>query len=1321
MTGQLPTTQLERQNRQLKLLRKISRLLNTEKDLAYLLTRIGECLIEGLICDFVWFGVSNSSGAKLAPWLAVPTVSLGFTCSDAMGDPPDWSNDPAGNAVSTRQPVVLDYSNKDPRLNIWCEYFASDHLSRIAALPVCHEEKVFGAMVLLSASSSSFTNDEMEMLTEIASDVGRIWQAIEDEQFRCRAQRELDNSRKNFTSLIESIQETIFFKDNKGRWLITNEASKTLFKLNQRNWVGRTDLELAEDLPDLKGVHQSCFESDELAWKNRKPTTFLERCISSDGHPLEFEVHKIPLFEKDGSRKGLVIYGRDITEKNIRDKALVLSEMMASQSRDSILRIRKSDGQIMDANTAAVLTYGFSRDKLLTKNIQSLRAPNAAQEFSRQYELAANDGVLFETQHLRQNGEVFPVEVSSRGITLDGEIYLISSIRDISNRKKSEQRMRLLQTAVSVAGCGILITDFQGNIVWVNQAFSCLTGYSSAEVIGQTPRILKSDHHSPEFYQQLWSTIKSGQNWTGELKNIRKDGSVYEVNLTITPVKDEQGNFPHFIGVVEDITLRKESARELLQAHDFYLNLLESAPALIWRATINGNCDWFNQTWLKFTGRSMEQEVGDGWAEGVHPEDLKSCLDLYQAALKKREPFVMEYRLRRHDGVFHWVIDHGRPFNTANGSFSGYIGYCFDIHDSKVGAQQLAQAKESLEQANSRLEAHVEARNQENAILSDVIEKSEMAFCIGTSDGRLIMVNQAFVNLTGYPENELLAETFSWEQNLTPPEWRTTEAAFLAKSKTSRTTVSYEKEYLRKDGSRIPVELTVQPIFDSQGELLHHRVFLADISERKQAAYALESALKQADLANQAKSIFLANMSHEIRTPMNAILGYTQLLQRDEQVSADVKAKLSVINRNGESLLTILNDILDLAKIEAGRAQINLTQFNLLELCEELVTFFREAATAKKLSLNLIKTGINFPNLRADREKIRNILVNLLGNAVKFTHQGGITLTVNMETIPTGRAIVEFSVSDTGTGITAEELVRLFQKFQQGEAGKNLTGGTGLGLALCREYATLLGGQITATSELGRGSSFVAKLPVETTDTSPILLHASSQTRNFIAAELSKLQILIVDDNIDNLNFLTDLLTEEGFVVRTATGGREAISICAELTPHLILIDLRMADLDGLMTIQALRAMPHLVKVKIITVSATAYEADRQKAITAGADDFIPKPVQAETLLCALAKQLNLARDFANEFLQVKPTEKSNGERTSAISLVRFPKDWRQQLREAVMIADFNLVEKLLKQGAEIDVISVEGLGQLAHEFASENILELLDSAENQTPHNDYA
>ena len=1306
---------------------------------------------------------------------------------------------------------------------------------------------------------------------------------------------ELLAAQENLITLIDALPDNVIFKDAVGRWLVVNPPAVEFFQLKGVPWIGKTDAELAKEIPALKDLFAACTRSDEAGWAAGKLTHVTERGPGPDGRMQEHEVHKVPLFNPDGSRHALLIVGRDVTEKRRLEKSLKLSELMASQSRDVLLLVRNRDGQIMTANASAVEFYGYTPEELLTKTIYDLRQNNNVALAAHQLSQAFASGILFETVHVHKDGHTIPVEVSSRGVSHEGEEFLISSVRDISIRKEAKSKLLQLEQSMAAAANGIFLVKPNGKIFWANEAFTWLTGYTTAEVLGQNPSFLKSGRQNTEFYREMWHTVLNGKVWQGEIINRRKDGTFYTENKTITPVRDAAGQLSHFICVQEDITARKKAEtnlrtnearlrtwfemplagiaitstekgwiqindrlcemlgyerqelygmtwaqithpddlaeneakfasvvrgeadgyamekrflrkngeylqtdltvrgsrladgkmdyivaliqditerkraeRELgiaqetasqksallksilespqnvvifsldtnycytefteshkatikqiwgvdiavginmldiigdpadrakakanfdralrgeafllveeygdrshlrtyfedryspiygsngevagltvfviditerkraeaaiIGARDFHLQLLENAPALIWRASTDAKCNWFNATWLAFTGRTLEQESGDGWTVGVHPDDLDDCVKRYLAHFEKREPFMLEYRLRRHDSEYRWIADYGQPFELPGGGFGGYIGYCYDIHDTRqakellelhvkdrtreiallsevidqssvafsmsnpdgsfitfneaftrltgytsgeilgnklnwnreltppewraISAEKLEEClrnrltvhfeKEYLRKDGSRVpvevfvqpiydsngillhlrafitditerkqaEAALQKLQARERLLADVIDTSDVAFCTGSPYGGLTMVNQAFEKLTGYSRTEVKAKDFSWIEKLTPPKWRDMESKLMEECVRLRQPVRYEKEYIHKDGHHFPVELFVQPVVDSAGEFINCRVFLSDISERKKAAEALATALQEANRANRAKSEFLAHMSHEIRTPMNIILGNTQLLQREMDLPEKAKNKITTINRSGEHLLTILNEILDLAKVESGQMEVHLEKFGLNRLLDDLNHLFHPSAQAKQLSLTL-KTDDHLPEfIQGDQQKIRQVLNNLLSNAVKFTQTGGVKLTVSAQPDGANKWRLIFAVADTGPGIPPEELEHLFENFRQGEAGRQARTGTGLGLALCWKYAALLQGRIGVQSELGKGSTFQFEVPVGIASDTPLFsaknlteasrppVDASALHKNNISAKL---------------------------------------------------------------------------------------------------------------------------------------------------------------------------------------------------------------------------
>jgi len=493
----------------------------------------------------------------------------------------------------------------------------------------------------------------------------------------------------------------------------------------------------------------------------------------------------------------------------------------------------------------------------------------------------------------------------------------------------------------------------------------------------------------------------------------------------------------------------------------------------------------------------------------------------------------------------------------------------------------------------------------------------------------------------------------------------------------------------------------------------NRRIMLSMIEDLDQSRRIIElerdranTMAEQAATASRAKSDFLASMSHEIRTPMNIILGNTQILHEDPSLSREAKNKINIINRSGENLLSILNNILDLAKIEAGQLAVQVSEFNLLQLVDDLVLLFRPAAEAKNLMLHLCRPELAQPIIRADEGKIRQVLVNLLGNAVKFTGSGSVEFSVKLESLTEHTAQLRIAVKDTGPGIAADEFTQLFKKFGQTSSGKRLTGGTGLGLAISKRYALLLNGEIEVTSQPGIGSTFTFTLPVEKS-VAPTSLRFSSDTVARWPCLSDYWRIMVVDDVAENREFLVETLRLAGVQTCAAQSGPEAITLCANWQPHLILMDTHMPGMSGFEAIKLLRSDTSLAELKIISVSATAYPEDRAKALLVGANDFIPKPVQLGELFEKISHLLQPQVAGIAHSENVLPAQSSELQ----VKLARWSTVTRGDLKQALVIADYERVYELLAQAALEDPVTAQKLTELANRFDSERILQLLISS----------
>ena len=703
---------------------------------------------------------------------------------------------------------------------------------------------------------------------------------------------------------------------------------------------------------------------------------------------------------------------------------------------------------------------------------------------------------------------------------------------NINLEKKVKQRTAELQKvtrAVEQSPAAVVITDPEGKIEYVNPIFSILTGYTADEAIGKTPRLLKADGvHSPEFYREMWKTIRAGQVWRGEMCNRKKNGKLYWENASISPIVNTNGEITHFVAVKEDITESRELQEQLVQQKKLIDMLHQSTTSFVEKGDFKAAMNNMLETLLEITGSEY------GFVGEVLLDD-------------DERPYLRTHAISN----IAWDIESEKLYDASRES-----GFKFDNPDTLFG--------------------HV-LTSGKSLMCTDPLSDPRAG---GLPPGHPAM--HSFLGMPIHYGNEMVGMYAIANR---PGGYDTSLQAFLT------------------------------PLNATYGVLINYRRIM-DLKEQNRQA--LVEAKEMAESAARIKSDFLANMSHEIRTPLNAVLGFLDLVLEDSALSSRHKKHLTTAKTSAAVLLMLINDILDISKMENKKLAIEQGPFSLVQLMAEIQATMDITAREKGLILTF-DIDPDIPGLMlGDPLRLQQIIVNLLSNAIKFTHEGKVAVII----VPAGKKDqIRFTIKDTGIGIPADRLETIFESFTQADPSTTRKfGGTGLGTTIARNLVALMGGKIWVESEEGKGSSFHFTITAPATDkiTNTICLDDMCSSGEKSNGKISErcFRILVADDVPVNLELVRICLEKYGHEIITAGNGREVLEKISKENIDVILMDAHMPVMDGPEAAKQIRELEagsdrH---IPIIAMTAAVMEDETRQYIQSGMDAVLAKPIDFDNL-----------------------------------------------------------------------------------------------------------
>ncbi|HEY9814910.1 MAG TPA: PAS domain S-box protein [Candidatus Obscuribacterales bacterium] len=1082
-----------------------------------------------------------------------------------------------------------------------------------------------------------------------------------------------------------------------------SEELYRIYEADPQSPVPRPDLTIQQIHPDDRDRFQQ--EVVEAAIALRPFDTDV-RIITQTGRVRYVHTKGQPICNQEGEVVRLAGIAADITERKLVELALQESEERFQEIANTIPQMFFVRALNPDRYTYISPAYeriwGRSRQVLQDNPndwieaihpddrdqvTASVAAQWQGQSVHREYRIVRPDGGI------RWISAIVSLICDEAGQPL----RVVGLADDITDRKQAELALqaseaRLQLITDSIPGC-ISYVDASQRYQFVNHTYEEWFGCRKEDILGRTVEEVLG----AQAYRQVRHHIEqvlAGTTVTYEADMSYQGGQGRYISGVLVPDRDREGQVRGYYALITDISDRKLAEAALRESEARFQTLVTNMPGMIYRylpqAGTLGQFTYASSGADELFEVPPEQVVQDAntiWSL-IHPEDLPSLNASVDQAVQHSASWHWEGRLVTPSGRLKWIQGKSRPCQTPEGL--AWDGLLTDISDRK-------QAELALQAS----EAHYLSILQDQ---TELIKRSR-------TDGTLTFVNDALCRYYGLSREEIL--NHHYENRIYPEDQPIVDRCLASLSPDHP--VSVVEHRVLVNGQARWMQWTNRAIYDDQGQLVELQAVGRDIHDRKQAEIALEQAREAAEAANQAKSTFIANTSHELRSPLNAILGFARLLQRNPNLSAEEANYAAIIEQSGDHLLSVINQVLDLARVESNTMVLETSTVDVWELLTDLQRLFILRTTEKGLLFFLERSPAVPQWVDTDEMKLRQVLINLIDNAIKFTEAGQITVFIDSFTDPSFHLCIH--VIDTGCGMTPADQAILFDAFSQGEAGRKSRMGTGLGLTISHEFARLMGGRLTVESQVGQGSCFCLTIPVQ--PASPAAEPEAIAFRTILGLEPGQphYRILVVDDNPINRVLLLQYLSCLEPELQEARHGEEAVQIWQAWQPHVIFMDLRMPVLDGY---GATRRIRHLEQEQaesdrtiIIGISATGIEHHQHLTQVSGCNAFLPKPFTEASLFGVLQQHLPLRYRYSEQ-----PSLRER--QWMPDQLIAFLRQLDPavllDLDHALMLGDVATIRQAVDAIQPDQPDLAQALGQMVEQFDYETLLNFVQDAKTRKP-----